>query len=464
MRASARSPEPANGSPVVRGGSLVRRLFDHLDGHGVVYCVLRGLDEVEPGPAGYELDLLVELEGFERLRHLAERGGFARMPSRGHAPHSFFVGYDQCLRTWIKLDVVTELRYGHPVRALSFGEADGPLARRTSGSEIPTLSRTDEIAHLVLHGLLDKKAFPERYRRRLQTLQDEVRLHRHELEVLHRDFENWFGTALPWRLVAEACVNDHWPALYAQRRALERHAQRRDRVGTWRRRLSGRLARWAARPLGARLGRGLLVAVLGPDGAGKTSLAQSLARSAPFTIRRIYMGHGAAEAARAPWIIRWLSHLAREVPPGTARRRSVFDRSRRWSARLTLQCLKSLEVRVRRSVGQLVVLDRHAFDLAVHARAASAARSWISRLMLKLCPPPDLVVLLDAPPEVLHQRKADEHSLDDLAAQRSAYVDFCRQLPHGIVVDSARSLAEVQADVVGQVWSKYLSASEEAAQ
>lgn len=452
MRAGACVPEQhSDRQPDL--AAVLGSLFDYLGGHGIAFCVLRGADHTSPDRAGYELDVLVDREDFGRFADAAAREGFVTMPSSGHAPHAFFIKYDAAIRAWIKLDVVTDLLYGRPIRALSYGKPDGPLDRRVTWRGLPVLAPRDEMLHVLLHGLLDKPAFDGKYQARLEEVHRSIKLHAHDVNLLARDFVQAFGPALAWEDVAKACESRDWRDVVRRRASIVKAGLRRRRRHVLARVVQTGARRLLTRPLGSRLRRGMLVAIVGPDGAGKTTLAESIVTSAPFTVRRVYMGHGAGEVAREPGLLRALARWA-QATAGPSKR-SFVRGSTRWLARFALQCARSVEIRARRAAGHLVVLDRHVLDLLV-PRRTTRLRRLLARLMTRICPQPDLVVVLDAPAEVLRRRKGDEHSIADLSAQRDAYVSFCRRLPHGIVISAARGQTEVRHEVVSHIWARYM--------
>jgi thymidylate kinase len=69
----------------------------------------------------------------------------------------------------------------------------------------------------------------------------------------------------------------------------------------------------------------------------------------------------------------------------------------------------------------------------------------LAKLVGRVFPQPDLVILLDAPPEVLHARKR-EVSFEETTRQREAYLELVHQLPNGHVVDASKPVHEVVAD------------------
>jgi thymidylate kinase len=65
-----------------------------------------------------------------------------------------------------------------------------------------------------------------------------------------------------------------------------------------------------------------------------------------------------------------------------------------------------------------------------------------------LIPRPHLVILLDAPPEVIQARK-QEVSPEETARQREAYLKLVEEMPNGRVVDASKPLGNVIAEVEG---------------
>jgi thymidylate kinase len=178
--------------------------------------------------------------------------------------------------------------------------------------------------------------------------------------------------------------------------------------------------------------RGIDVAVLGPDGAGKSTLAAALVATFPVPTRTIYLGlygAGLANASRLGFV--------------------------RRLARLWRGWLAGLWHRLR---GRVVVYDRHAFDTLI----ASTRRSPKARLrrwaLLHAIPDPALVLVLDAPAELLFERKG-EHDVATLDAQRRGYLALADRLRSAEVVDAIREPDAVRRDAVARTWRRLAAGS-----
>jgi thymidylate kinase len=212
------------------------------------------------------------------------------------------------------------------------------------------------------------------------------------------------------------------------------------------------------------------VALIGADGAGKTTVARALERSGELAIKYLYMGINArASNHMLPTTRAWLA-LARMLgrapdqggppDPGRDARRARGGLKRlAGEVKATLRTLQRVSeewyrVAVARGYerrGYLVLFDRHYFaDYWAHD-VVGAGRSLARRLhgrWVRRLPRPDRTILLDAPAEVLFARKA-EGTLELLDRRRREYLDLARELGECIVIDASRPEREVCDEVLG---------------
>ena len=198
---------------------LLIRMFEILGRQDIHYCLLRGCDTFAPVP---EVDLLVARQHINRLPSALEPHGFVPLPSWGHAPHRFYIGFDPGDGRRLKLDVVWTLRYGKPIRSLKVDLAERCLANRRYENGVYVLSPEYEFLTLLLHGLLDRGTLEPRHSRRLMELREtaECRLdNTGRLGPLVREF---LTPAISPDLLADTMTSGDWVSLSARRGALRR--------------------------------------------------------------------------------------------------------------------------------------------------------------------------------------------------------------------------------------------------
>ena len=211
------------------------------------------------------------------------------------------------------------------------------------------------------------------------------------------------------------------------------------------------------------------VALIGADGAGKTTVANRLPDLLPVPVRYLYMGVSTDSSNVMLPTTRITRRVKRALgaPPDTAgppdhgprrpRPRSFLRRRMadlRAAARLGNRFAEEwyrqwLAWRWQRA-GAVVLFDRH-FFADYHAYDLQGAdRSWSQRLhgfvLGRLYPRPDLVVYLDAPGEVLLARKG-EGTAEALERRRDEYRSIRGHVPHFVEVDATRPIDEVTEQV-----------------
>jgi len=220
--------------------------------------------------------------------------------------------------------------------------------------------------------------------------------------------------------------------------------------------------------------RGFTVALVGADGAGKSTLSRALeAAQLPAPVKVVYMGVN-LEASTLMLPTTRLLMLAKRArgarsdlvatprqprqgdPEAVGARRGRVQQGLKSVLRLAVwsgeEALRHLVSGSYTMLGRIVVYDRHFyadyFETDVrHDLPRSPAASIHGWLLEHVYPKPALTICLDATAEVLFRRKP-ESSVNFLAGRRCEYLRLGSALPNFHIVDVDRPLPEVLHDVV----------------
>ncbi|MBW3541422.1 MAG: hypothetical protein KY476_14235 [Planctomycetes bacterium] len=409
------------------------RVLEAFENERILWFALRDGEAPRRGGDDVEVDLLVAPADMARAGEVLERLGFVELRRWGYRPHRFFVAYDAGGDRWLKLDCVTEIAFGRAVHALRTDLATGCLERRRRIGRVWYPSPFDELLMLALHVIVDVRRFSEERRRQLLELAGQLTRADLDDERNKAAAERCFGPATTPADLPRLLADGRWEELLSQRPAIVRRlAAGRQFAIAWSRVRDGAL-RKLSRLVSMFRPEAVSVALLAPDGAGKSTIAAALASSFFFPVRAVYMGlyqRGRSRGFRA-------------------------TRGLGLAGRLSRQWLRWLVARFHLGRGRFVVFDRYGYDLllpnAQHHRLRSRLRRW---LLGRSCPAPDLVLVLDAPGALLFERKG-EQTAAALERQRQEYRALCEHLPQARLIDAAAPLDDVRRAVTVQLWERF---------
>jgi len=412
---------PASTGPADAADDIFAAIGAALDAEDVVWCRLRDRN------GGIEDDILVRSDDLGAARRALASCGLSERRHLGHGSHRAVYGYDPVLDRWPKVDLVTSIDFGR-WQEWRTTLADACLRGRERTPDGWRLGDDEAYWTLLLHDTLDRPGSPFRRTEQLRHLatgaRDDGPGARAVAEIL--------GPRFDARRVIGVVSGGDPTARASLARDLARGMRRARPLEVRRRRVSARILRWIDHLDPPFLRRGVTVALLGPDGAGKSSLSDRLGRGGPLPRRSVYMGLYGGTRGRP--------QRGRHVPGlGLARRLGAM-----WRGWLTGWWQAER--------GRLVVFDRHPYDARLgdgRGRSSSVRRTILGHAL----PAPDLVVVLDAPAALLQARKP-EHPLERVETQRAAYHALAARLPRAVEIDVSPPLDDVARTVTAAAWER----------
>ncbi len=213
------------------------------------------------------------------------------------------------------------------------------------------------------------------------------------------------------------------------------------------------------------------VAIIGPDGAGKTTICRRVAKELPFPARHIYMGINLETSNLMLPTTRLFLELKRlrgkrpdmSGPPDPDREqprpRWPFGRAAgmlkswlRMANQLGEEWFRQIAIWFYLRRRQVVLLDRHYFldyyahDIAPTGHVPPLHRRIHGFFLNRFYPRPNLVILLDAPGALLFARKG-EGTVALLERRRQEYRQLSGIVEHFHTVDASQTEDGVAREV-----------------
>jgi thymidylate kinase len=406
----------------------MREIANSLSKEQLRYCILHGWQSL-PEYLPSDLDIIIapqNLSVLERILRKDNVGQLVQLLQHETSCYYFVLAVGEDKKRFIPVDAATDYRRDGCV----FFSAEELLANRQEWNGFWVAAPDVEFSYLLVKRVL-KGSLAEHQKGRLRELRAVLD------EKAYAIARRLFG--LKWgEEVTQWLARSDWAALEARLPRLK-HALRwqvvkcdpLNSVRYWLPELGRIWRRW-------RYPTGLFVAVLGSDGAGKSTLISHLREKLAGAFRRAEVFHlrpglMGARGASGPVIDPhgkplhpvWLSFL--KVPY------YVLDYGLGYLLKVRWKLVRST----------LVLFDRYYDDLLVDPlRYRYRGLRWFVHLARRLVPMPDLCLILDVPEDQLRARKR-EVSLEELRRQRQAYRKLAMEGPNAVLLDGSLAPTEV---------------------
>ncbi len=185
------------------------------------------------------------------------------------------------------------------------------------------------------------------------------------------------------------------------------------------------------------------IAFMGPDGCGKSSVIEAVDAEFTPAFEKVVRFHFRPKSLPA----RVISEEAATDPHGQPVRGGLFSVAKMLYlfADYWLGYVRGVRTATMRT--GLVVFDRYFYDILVDSRRILyGGPKWLPKVLSHLLPRPEMVVLLNAAPEVLWSRK-QEVPYEEVVRQQREYLEVARAIGDTVMIDAAQPLPEVVLQV-----------------
>jgi len=438
---------------------VISLLFEFLNQKKIPYLVLRNYENLPEKPLeGSDIDLLIDKDNEEKYftalkNALSEAGGFILLKIRQSNCLSCFVYQKEPFSFGIWIDAFWELS------TKSFIWADGNFLLQNhcqyqKGFFIPPAG--GEAATLFVKEVLSRPFIKERYRLKIPGF-------------VKADKENFIKTLEPYfdkkiiQEMVQVCLEGKWEKASKKRKSWRNHLVinhflRRPLVQSF------RFVDFVFSQFKKIITqKGIIIAVLGPDGVGKTTICEGLKeRAKNFFFKKVYQYHSHfgffPELGKMYSLIRGRKILEQEKA-AIQEKPIGFLRAILHLFYYGLECFLSWPLVFWLKIGgNLIVFDRYFYDF-IATKTHRKIPFWMFSVIARIIPRPDIIFTVEARPETIYGRKK-ELSLREIERQLEAFRDpRIAKISPVILINGEKTpdliLDDIEEEIVKKLAKKY---------
>jgi thymidylate kinase len=397
----------------------------------VNYCILHDWETLPYGVRS-DLDIIVSSEELNKLEtELQENNNYKLVQLLQHESSCYYfvlVSKNKDGHNYIPLDAATDYRRDGYI----YFSDDELLHNKQKWGDYWVASPAVEFKYLLTKKIL-KESVSQNQKERLNILCHKLGVDAHSIS------QELFGQTIGERVVAWI-TSEKWEIFEANikklRRSLFWHILKKDPLNPIRYWIPEIKRIWRR----VRYPTGLFIAVLGPDGAGKSTLIQNLQREINRAFRNITIYHFRPNIFRKQKFLDPVTN-----PHGKSPRSGIISNLKSLYYFFDYGIGYFLKIRPSLVRSTLVIFDRYYDDILIDPYRYRISNNCVyTRLIHKFIPKPDLYLFLSVSERLLISRK-QEVGIQELRRQNAEYNNLAFRVSNAIVLDG--SLSE---DVVAQ--------------
>ena len=443
---------------------IIDTTFRHLNDSNINYVLLRSLDSLYQSE---DIDLLCEQKHIRQLRAILIALGFVELKSPGHKPHIFFILFDFDSGKWIKFDIINQISFGFPYKTYQTHLATEFLATKFNEKDIYVLSKESEFLLLAMHCLLDKKLIENKYNERL--------LHLYSSSDFEHSKISGYLSQLSVSLSPDLLLQPNNEAREILSQQLSKTSDTSHKIG-----------RFFYTYFRGLLNPKITIALIGPDGVGKSTVISELTNSFPLGIKSVYMGWSDHENTLKLPTSKWLyrrynktktsSIVEKPEFPSEVQALSENIKPHKEQVKVTVQKIhwkqlpgiineiaeqytRYFYAKYYKFRGAFVLYDRYVYDQFIFNSTAKKEEvkpqdKILAEFFKRFFPDPDLTILLAGDAELIHQRK-NELPAHKIAKRIALYEEIGRTKKNFHIIDVNVALELEIKRITQIIWQEF---------